>query len=110
MNCTPNPRQGRGVFFMKFTFEFKLDCVTKYKKGEYINYQGTPNQRCHFMTYVREWVVRYDKYGVDGLKHSSTNKVNKTFSNSFLVLSGFRIFMDYVYFYFLYINNFTLNI
>ena len=60
---------------MKYTLEFKLECVDKYRKGEYIATPGkTQNQRATFMNYVRDWVKRYEDLGIDGLKHSSTNK------------------------------------
>ena len=59
---------------MKYSWEFKLECVNKYKKGEYINHPGTPNQRDSFMSHVRIWAKTYDDLGVDGLKHSPTNK------------------------------------
>ena len=59
---------------MKYSWEFKLECVNKYKNGKYIVCPGTPNQHHGFMNHVREWVKNYDDLGIDGLKHSSTNK------------------------------------
>ena len=59
---------------MKYSWEFKLECVNKYKKGEYINISGSPGFHHTFMNYVRDWVAAYDELGVDGLKHSPTNK------------------------------------
>ena len=60
---------------MKYTWEFKLECVNKYKNGEYIATPGkTMNQRITFMHHVKEWVTAYDDLGIDGLKHSPTNK------------------------------------
>lgn len=59
---------------MKYSWEFKLECVNKYKNGEYIIHPGTPNQRESFMRHVRIWTKIYDVLGVDGLKHSPTNK------------------------------------
>ena len=59
---------------MKYSWEFKLECVNKYKNGEYIVHSGTPNQHRTFMRHVREWVKNYDDLGIDGLKHSSSNK------------------------------------
>ena len=60
---------------MKYSWEFKLECVDKYKNGEYIATPGkTKNQRDGFMNQVRLWVKNYDDLGIDGLKHSSTNK------------------------------------
>lgn len=60
---------------MKYSWEFKLECVDKYKNGEYIVTPGkTRNQHKSFMDHVRDWVATYDDLGIDGLKHSSTNK------------------------------------
>ena len=60
---------------MKYSWEFKLECVDKYKNGEYIATPGkNKKQRNTFMNLVKGWVKSYDDLGVDGLKHSSTNK------------------------------------
>ena len=59
---------------MKYSWEFKLECVNKYKNGEYINISGSPGFHHNFMKHVRDWVATYDELGVDGLKHSPTNK------------------------------------
>lgn len=59
---------------MKYSWEFKLECVNKYKNGEYIDISGSPGFHHIFMNHVRDWVATYDDLGIDGLKHSSTNK------------------------------------
>ena len=59
---------------MKYSWEFKLECVNKYKNGEYINISGSPGFQHNFMNHVRNWVATYDDLGIDGLKHSPTNK------------------------------------
>ena len=60
---------------MKYSWEFKLECINKYKNGEYIVIPGkTSNQRIIFMNQLKKWVKNYDDLGIDGLKHSSTNK------------------------------------
>ncbi|MBR1581976.1 MAG: IS3 family transposase, partial [Bacilli bacterium] len=60
---------------MKYSWEFKLECVNKYKNGEYIATPGkTRNQRITFMHHVKGWVKIYNDLGTNGLKHSSTNK------------------------------------
>ena len=59
---------------MKYSWKFKLECVSKYKNGEHIKFLGTQKQRHNFMIYVREWAKAYEDLGIDGLKHSSTNK------------------------------------
>ena len=59
---------------MKYSWEFKLECVSKYKNGEYINISGSLGFHHNFMNHVRDWAATYDELGVDGLKHSPTNK------------------------------------
>ncbi len=59
---------------MRYSWEFKLECVTKYKSGQYITFPGTPSQHHSLMKYVRIWVKDYDDLGIEGLKHSSKNK------------------------------------
>ena len=59
---------------MKYSWEFKLECVNKYKNGEYINISGSPGFHHNFMDHVRDWVATYNDLGIDGLKHSSFNK------------------------------------
>ena len=75
MKCTPNPGQpGGGVFFMKYSLKFKLDCVEKYLNGKHISTPGkTTNQRKTFLRHVRCWAKNYEDLGIEGLKHSSTN-------------------------------------
>ena len=76
---------------MKYSWKFKLECVNKYKNGEYINHPGTPKQHDNFMNHVREWNKFYDDLGVDGLKHSLINKdwtPEKRFDLVAKVLSG----------------------
>ena len=60
---------------MKYSWKFKLECVNKYKNDEYIATPGkTKNQRDTFIKQVKLWVKNYDDLGVEGLKHSSSNK------------------------------------
>ena len=59
---------------MKYSWEFKLECVSKYKKGERITFSGTSMQRHNFMSRVKAWAKAYDDLGIDGLKHSLKNK------------------------------------
>ena len=80
---------------MKYSWEFKLECVSKYKNGEYIATPGkTGNQRTAFMHHVKEWVKNYNDLGIDGLKHSSFNKnwtPEKRFDLVAKVLAGHSI-------------------
>jgi transposase-like protein len=59
---------------MKYSLEFKLECVGKYKNGEHIDISGSPGFHHSFMKHVRDWAKAYDDLGVDGLKHSPANK------------------------------------
>ena len=60
---------------MKYSWKFKLDCVDKYKNGERIPTPGkSKSQRDSFLRHVRAWAKAYEDLGVDGLKHSPTNK------------------------------------
>ena len=60
---------------MKYTWEFKLDCVTKHKNGISIEMPGMSSfQRTNFMKHVHCWAKNYEDLGIDGLKHCSTNK------------------------------------
>ena len=60
---------------MKYSLEFKLECVNKYKNGEHI--RKPDNCKCEqreFMRKIREWNDLYDNFGIDGLKHKAFNK------------------------------------
>ena len=59
---------------MKYSWKFKLKCVSKYKNGEYINISRSLGFHHNFMNHVKNWATTYDELGVDGLKHSPTNK------------------------------------
>lgn len=60
---------------MKYSWEYKLACITKYNKGEDIEVYGTHKQKRAFLREVTNWVKVYNKFGIDGLKHSLKNKV-----------------------------------
>ena len=53
---------------MRFTKEFKLECVQKYKDGEPINNPGGCKHKT-FADTVRRWVRIYDSVGEVGLEH-----------------------------------------
>lgn len=59
---------------MKYSWEFKLECINKYKNGQRINFPGTSKQHRNFMKHVKVWAKIYEDLGVEGLKHSKTNK------------------------------------
>ena len=79
---------------MKYSWEFKLECVNKYKKSEKINFPGIPKGEDSFMGQVRIWTKDYDDLGIDGLKHSPNNKdwtPEKRFELVAIVLAGHSI-------------------
>lgn len=80
---------------MKYSLEFKLECVNKYKNGDFIILPSGLRSRDSFMAHVRTWAKTYDDLGVDGLKHSSTNKnwtPEKRFELVAKVLAGNSIY------------------
>lgn len=79
---------------MKYSPEFKLECVKKYKKGERVYHPGTKAQRESFMNHVRLWAKHYDEMGLDGLRHSGKNRkwtAEERFALVSKVLSGLSI-------------------
>lgn len=59
---------------MKYSWEFKLECVNKYKNGEFITLPVGLRSRTSFMERIRSWVQLFNDLGIDGLKHSSISK------------------------------------
>lgn len=53
---------------MRFTKEFKLECIRKYKSGERIDDPGGCKHST-FVDTVRRWVRIYDSVGEVGLEH-----------------------------------------
>ena len=53
---------------MRFTKEFKLECVKKYKAGEYIDDPGGCKHET-FTRRIRVWTSMYDALGEEGLEH-----------------------------------------
>ena len=75
---------------MKYDFKFKLDCVLKYKEGRR-DFVPIGISRRSFLSHVYSWVKAFDDLGVDGLKHSSSNKewtVEQRFELVAKVLAG----------------------
>ena len=59
---------------MKYTLEFKLECVDRYKRSHSYAYPPGIKSKCSFRTHVHDWVRLYDDLGIDGLRHSGTKK------------------------------------
>ena len=77
---------------MKYNWEFKLECVEKYLRGEWAEKpENTTGTDKSFHNKILEWVRIYKKHGVDGLKHQSMNKewtAEKRFDLVAQVLAG----------------------
>ena len=54
---------------MKYSKEFKLECVRKYMEGVYIEAPPNFRDRDDFMNMVRRWSRIYDSLGEAGLEH-----------------------------------------
>lgn len=59
---------------MKYSWEFKLECVEKYLKGEWTETPECAKSQSTFRHKIIEWTRRYKLYGADGLKHKPMNK------------------------------------
>lgn len=60
---------------MKYTLEFKLECVNKYKNGMRIERPDIcKSSRDIFIQKVRNWAALYDRFGEEGLKRKHFNK------------------------------------
>lgn len=54
---------------MKYTKEFKLECIRKRKAGEYIETPPGSKERDNFIRQIRNWEKIYDSLGEEGLEH-----------------------------------------
>ena len=63
----------KGVFFMRYSYEFKVKCVEMYERGEY---PDTPNgiTTRKFRDTSRKWKRMVDSLGVGVLQHKTKNK------------------------------------
>ena len=62
-----------GSFLMRYTKEFKLECVRKYKAGKCIDDPGGCKHKT-FRAKVRRWVRIYDALGEIGLEHKKPKR------------------------------------
>ena len=63
----------KGVFFMRYSYEFKVKCVELYERGEYLD---TPNgiTTRKFRDTIRKWKRMVNSLGVGVLRHKTKNK------------------------------------
>ena len=59
--------------FMRYSFEFKLECIDKYRQGLWPDTPDGIKER-YFHDTIRQWVRIEEAMGVDALKHHSFNK------------------------------------
>ncbi len=59
---------------MKYTLEFKLECIDKYKSTHSFIFPPNIKSKESFRSKIRYWTKLYDDLGVDGLIHKSFNK------------------------------------
>ena len=57
---------------MKYTLEFKLECVERYKQSHSYVYPPDVKSKHSFRSHVRDWVRLYDDLGIDGLRQAPT--------------------------------------
>ena len=58
---------------MKYSKEFKLECIRKRKAGEYIEAPLNFRDRDNFMNMVRRWSRIYDSLGEAGLERGRSH-------------------------------------
>ena len=59
---------------MKYTLEFKLECIERYKRSHSYAYPPGIKSKSSFRSHVQDWARLYDDLGIDGLRHSGTKK------------------------------------
>ena len=59
---------------MKYTLEFKLECIERHKQSLSYVYPPGIKSKSSFRSHVQDWVRLYDDLGIDGLKHSGTHR------------------------------------
>lgn len=58
---------------VKYTKEYKLDCIKRYKRGEYVKTPKGCTNRHTFTTALSKWVRMYDSLGKDAFNKRSIN-------------------------------------
>ena len=72
--CTPFTGQtSRGGFSMRYSFEFKKECIDLYRRGLWPpTPDGVIPQKFHDR--IREWVRIEESCGIDALRHKQNNR------------------------------------
>ena len=74
MICTPFTGQtGERGIIMRYSFEFKLECIEMYERGEFPDTpDGVSTKR--FRDNIRQWKRMVDSSGIDALLHKPQNR------------------------------------
>ena len=64
----------RRVFLVRYTYEYKLKCVEKYRQGEWPETPEGVNQKL-FRDTIRRWIRVEESGGPEALKSNNTNRV-----------------------------------
>lgn len=72
--CTPFTGQtGERGIIMRYSFEFKLECIEMYERGEFPDTpDGVSTKR--FRDNIRQWKRMVDSSGIDSLHHKPQNR------------------------------------
>ena len=79
---------------MKYSSQFKLECVKKHKNGERGFRSDGKGRSESFLKQVGLWAKHYDKFGMDGLRHSGRQRnwtAEERFGLVCKVLSGLSL-------------------
>ena len=75
----------KGGFIMRYSYEFKLECIELYKQGKYPDTPKGIDQR-NFRIMIRRWVRQVEGAGEVAVNHSSSNK-NWTIEEKYSLIS-----------------------
>ena len=75
MICTPfSGHPEKGVIFMRFSYEFKKECVEAHRNGVYLDTPEGISTAC-FRSHVRRWRRLEDLHGPEALKHKQCHSI-----------------------------------
>ena len=73
--CTPfSGHPEKGVIFMRFSYDFKKECVEAHRNGVYLDTPEGISTAC-FRSHVRRWRRLEDLHGPEALKHKQCHSI-----------------------------------
>jgi len=71
--CTPFTGHSKGGNLMRYTYEYKLECIEMYRQGKW---PETPEgiSKSRFHKTIRQWVRIEESCGTEALRHKNQNK------------------------------------